>query len=115
VKRHQDPDLKEPKAPVAPAEDCGEEAKNAFRLEVIAYTDAYMAYRRTAEKNFRRLTADLMKFILLDEADKPMFDAEDDVFGNLDNVYAEKFFKAYQIFRQGAQAQAGEAEKRFQG
>lgn len=103
VKRHQDPDLKPPAQP----------EKDADEQTVAKYTEDFLAYRRKAEKNFRKLTADLMKFVLLDETDKQMFDPEDDVYGELDNVYAEKFFTAYGKFRQGAQAAAAEAEQRF--
>ena len=56
-----------------------------------------------------------MKYLLLDESDKPLFSADDDVYGNLTNVYAENFFKAYTKFRQGAEAGVAETEKRFQG
>ena len=103
VKRHQDPSVKVPPQP----------EQGADQEAVAAYTEAFIAYKRNAERNFRRLTADLMKFCLLDETDKPMFEPEDDVYTELDNVYAEKFFTAYGKFRQGAQAAAAEAEQRF--
>ena len=105
VKANQDPTLKPPEKP---ADDAGDDA-------VAKWTDDFVAFKQRSAKAFRKLTAELMKYLLLDESDKPLFSADDDVYGNLNNVYAENFFKAYTKFRQGAEAGVAETEKRFQG
>ena len=105
VKANQDPTLKPPEKP---ADDAGDDA-------VAKWTDDFVAFKQRSAKAFRKLTAELMKYLLLDESDKPLFNADDDVYGNLNNVYAENFFKAYTKFRQGAEAGVAETEKRFQG
>ena len=104
VKANQDPTLKPPEKP---ADDAGDDA-------VAKWTDDFVAFKQRSAKAFRKLTAELMKYLLLDESDKPLFSADDDVYGNLNNVYAENFFKAYTKFRQGAEAGVAETEKRFQ-
>ena len=105
VKANQDPTLKPPEKP---ADDAGDDA-------VAKWTDDFVAFKQRSAEAFRKLTAELMKYLLLDESDKPLFSADDDVYGNLNNVYAENFFKAYTKFRQGAEAGVAETEKRFQG
>ena len=105
VKANQDPTLKPPEKPADDAGDVG----------VAKWTDDFVAFKQRSAKAFRKLTAELMKYLLLDESDKPLFSADDDVYGNLNNVYAENFFKAYTKFRQGAEAGVAETEKRFQG
>ena len=104
VKANQDPTLKPPEKP----------ADNASDEEIAKWTDDFVAFKQKSAKAFRKLTAELMKYLLLDECDKPLFGADDDVYGNLNNVYAENFFKAYTKFRQGAEAGVAETEKRFQ-
>lgn len=107
IKRFQMPDLKPP----APLEKGQENDTDLVRK----FQEDCLEYKRSAERNFRKLTAELMRFCLLDECDKPLFDETDDVYSNLDNVYAEKFFRAYTKLRQGAQAEAAAAEARFPG
>ena len=104
VKERQDLSLK---LPERPEETAGEEV---FR----EYTDAVIEYKQKSAKAFRVLTAEIMKYILLDESDKPLFAPEDDVYSLLNNVYAENFSKAYMQFRFGAEASAAQAEARFQ-
>ena len=104
VKANQDPTLKPPEKPADDAPD-----------DVVAkWTDDFVEFKQRSAKSFRKLTAELMKYLLLDECDKPLFTAEDDVYGNLNNVYAENFFKAYSKFRNGVEAGAADPEKRFQ-
>lgn len=103
VKANQDDTLK---VPEKPADDAGEDAFRAFG-------EAVVEYRQRAAKAFRKLTAEIMKYVLLDETDKPLFAPEDDVYGTLNNVYAENFFKAYSKFRQGAEVNPAQAEGRF--
>lgn len=104
VKANQDPSLKPPEKPADDAPD-----------DVVAkWTDDFVEFKQRSAKSFRKLTAELMKYLLLDECDKPLFAADDDVYGNLNNVYAENFFKAYSKFRQGAEAGVADTEKRFQ-
>lgn len=105
VKANQDPSLKPPEKP---ADDAGDDA-------VAKWADDFVAFKQRSAKAFRKLTAELMKYLLLDECDKPLFSPEDDVYGQLNNVYAENFFKAYTKFRQGAEAGVADVEKRFQG
>ena len=92
VKENQDDTLK---VPERPADDAGEEAFKAF-------SDALIDHKQRAAKAFRKLTAEIMKYVLVDENLKPVFEEEDDVYGGLDNVYAENFFRAYARFRQHA-------------
>lgn len=103
VKESQNPNLKPPERP----------AENADIEAVRAFEEAFLAYRQEAAKTFRQLTAKIMKFVLTDEAGKPFFDANDDVYGLLNNVYAEKFSRAYMKFRQGSEATPAAAEARF--
>jgi len=103
VKERQDPTLKMPERP---ADDAGEEA-------FCEYADKLIDYKQRSAKAFRVLTAEIMKYILLDETDKPLFAPEDDVYSLLNNVYAENFSKAYMQFRFGAEASAAQAEARF--
>ena len=104
VKDNQDDSIKMPERP---ADDAGEEAMKQ-------YTDAFVDCKQRAAKAFRKLTAEIMKFVLLDEGDKPLFAPEDPVFENLNNVYAENFFRAYSKFRQGTEVSPAAAEERFQ-
>lgn len=104
VKANQDPTLK-------PPEKLPDDASAA---DMEKWTDEFVAYKQKSAKVFRKLTAELMKYLMLDESDNPMFAPEDDVYGNLNNVYAETFHKAYLKFRQGAEAGVAETEKRFQ-
>lgn len=103
VKENQDETLKEP---VRPADESDETA-------IRKYADEIVEFKQKAAKAFRKLTAEIMKFVLLDETDKPMFSADDPVFENLNNVYAENFFRAYRKFRQGAEGGPAQAEDRF--
>ena len=103
VKENQDATLK---VPVQPAEDADEEA-------VRGYVEQLTEYKQRAAKLFRKLTAEIMKYVLLDETDKAMFAPDDDVYNNLNNVYAENFFRAYTKFRQGAEVNPAAAEERF--
>ena len=105
VKANQDPTLK-------PPEKLPDDASAA---DVEKWTDEFVAFKQKSAKAFRKLTAELMKYLLLDESDAPLFSAEDNVYGELNNVYAESFFKAYTKFRQGMEAGVAETEKRFQG
>ena len=104
VKANQDPTLKPPSKPADDASDA----------DIEKWTDEFVAFKQKSAKAFRKLTAELMKYLLLDEKDDPLFSADDDVYANLNNVYAESFFKAYTKFRQGAEAGVAETEKRFQ-
>jgi len=104
VKANQDESLK---PPIEPGKDADEEAQKA-------YAQAVVDFQQRAAKVFRKLTAEIMKYVLLDESDKPLFAPEDDVYENLNNVYAKKFFQAYTKFRNGAEASPAAAEKRFQ-
>ena len=104
VKANQDPSLKPPEKP---ADDAGDEA-------FVKWTEDFVEFKQKSAKVFRKLTADLMKYLLLDETDKPLFDENDDVYSNLNNVYAESFFKAYTKFRNGAEAGVADTERRFQ-
>lgn len=105
IKDNQDDTLK---PPAEPPQDAGEDA-------IKAYGEAAVEFQNKAAKVFRKLTAELMKYILLDETDKPLFAPEDDVYGTLNNVYAKNFFAAYTRFRNGTEATPAAAEKRFQG
>jgi len=105
IKSSQDPTLKPPEAL---AEDADEAARKAFE-------DAALDYRQRAAKSFRKLTAEIMRFTLTDENAKPFFTAEDDIYGMLDNVYAQTFFTAYQRFRGGTTEAPSATEARFQG
>lgn len=104
IQSHQNPDLKPPQDP----------GPTATLEERTAFNEAVAAFIRVSERGFRRLTADLMKYILLDESDKPLFDVDDDVYSELDNVYAKRFYRAFTEFRNGTAAGAGGAERRFQ-
>ena len=104
VKANQDPSLKPPQ----------KLADDAPEADQAKWVDEFVAFKQKSAKAFRKLTAELMKYLLLDEKDEPLFSADDDVYANLNNVYAETFFKAYTKFRQGAEAGVAETEKRFQ-
>lgn len=95
----------EPKKPDQPKDDATED-------EVNAYIEQFGEYTRQSARAFRSLTADIMKFVLLGPDHKPFFNEDDDVAADLNNVYAEKFFKAYNKFRGGVSA---DAETKFQG
>jgi hypothetical protein len=103
VKENQDDTLK---VPERPADDAGEEAFRAF-------ADALIEHKQRAAKAFRKLTAEIMKYVLMDDENKPLFAPEDEVYENLNNVYAECFFRAYGKFRQGAEVNPATAEERF--
>lgn len=104
VKANQDTSLK---APTPPAEDAGEDA-------VREYTEAFIAFKQKAAANGRRLTAELMRYLMVEEASgNPLFTADDDIYANLNNVYAESFYRAYIKFRHGAEATPAAAEGRF--
>ena len=106
VRDNQDLTLKAPKQPPA---DASEEV-------LLSYAEELAAYNQNSAKAFRRLTAEIMKYVLLDESNHPLFEADDDVYTLLNNVYAENFFRAYSKFRTGVNAEAGSAaaEARFQ-
>ena len=103
VKDSQNPNLKPPERP----------AENAEIEAIRKFEEEFLAYRQEAAKTFRQLTAKIMKFVLTDEAGKAFFAPEDDVYGLLNNVYAEKFSRAYMKFRQGSEATPAAAEARF--
>ena len=105
VNEHQDKTLKMPERP---AEDAAADVIEKFAADFIEF-------KQRSDKAFRKLTAEIMKYVLLDETDKPFFSPEDDVYSTLNNVYAANFFRAYNKFRNGAEAGTAEAEKRFQG
>ena len=104
VKENQDASLKVPEQP----------KEGADEDTIRGYVEALGDYKQKAAKLFRKLTAEIMKYVLLDETDKAMFDPDDDVYSNLNNVYAENFFRAYTKFRQGAEVNPAAAEDRFQ-
>lgn len=103
VKANQDDTLKVPEAP----------AEDADAASLRAYADALVEHKQRAAKAFRKLTAEIMKYVLLDDENKPLFAPEDEVYENLNNVYAECFFRAYSKFRQGAEVNPATAEDRF--
>lgn len=103
IKANQRTDLIPPKEP----------EKDATVDQIRTYTEEVLAHRQETAKAFRKMTAEIMKFILCDETNSPFFSPEDDVLADLDNVYAEKFLKAYTTFRNGSEASAGGAEGRF--
>lgn len=105
VKANQDETLKEPAKP----------DEGADEATVRAFANAFVEHKQKAAKAFRKLTAEIMKYVLVDENLKPVFEEEDDVYGSLDNVYAENFFRAYARFRQGAEVSPAQAEGRFPG
>jgi hypothetical protein len=105
IQSHQDPTLKPPK-------DLPEGATDEQREEYMREFDDYTDRSQVA---FRRLTCDLIKFLLTDENGKPFFAEEDDIYDLVNNVYAENFFEAYSKFRGGLEGGTAEAEKRFQG
>ncbi len=86
---------------------------DATEDEKKAYADKVVEFGKDQARAFRALTADIMKFSLLDASGEKFFAEEDDVAGMLDNVYAEKFFKAYTKFR-GMEAVTADADTRFQ-
>ena len=55
-----------------------------------------------------------MKYILVDEVNKPFFDEGDEIYDIVNNVYIETFYKAYTMYRDGTDGSVVEAEKRFQ-
>lgn len=103
VKKNQDDTLKVPERP----------ADDAKEADVRAWGEALVDYKLRAAKAFRKLTAEIMKYVLLDETDKPLFTEDDDVYGQLNNVFAENFFKAYNKFRSGAEVNPAKAEEKF--
>ena len=110
VKSHQDPTLKAPKEPkpAAGEDELADTVLFDFNEKIEKYTDR-------AEKLFRQLTCELMKYILTDTDGEPLFSEDDDLYSNVDNVYATNFYKAYTHFRSGASGGVVEAEARFQG
>lgn len=103
AKANQNPDLTPPEAP----------KDTTDRAAMLAFDNDLLTFKQESAKSFRKVTAEIMKYVLLDDNNKPLFDADDDVYSLLNNVYAEKFFKAYMKFRQGAEAGPAEAERRF--
>jgi len=104
IKQHQDSTLKEP---VKPDDDATEE-------QLKEYFDAYESYQERTNTQFRKLTCALMKYILVDEVNKPFFDEGDEIYDIVNNVYIETFYKAYTMYRDGTDGSVVEAEKRFQ-
>ena len=105
VKSHQRKDLVPPK----------DLEKDSTVEQQQAYVADLMVYKQECNKAFRKVTAEIMKYVLLDETNAPFFDQADDVYNELDNVYAEKFLRAYTKFRQGTEAAAAGSEARFPG
>lgn len=103
VRENQNTDLKPP-ADLSP---------EASAEEIKAFQSALLTYRQEAERSFRRLTAKIMAYVLVDETGKAFFSPDDDIYGLLNNVYAAKFYKAYLKFRQGSEATPAAAESRF--
>ena len=103
IRSHQDSTLREPASPPEGSDDSAWES----------YEQALAEYRVKANKAFRRLTADIMKFILTDENGGTIFLPEDDVYTLLDNVYASCFHRAYIAFRQGGEVSSAAVEQRF--
>lgn len=101
---NQDENLKPPKVY---DDDASTEVISAYYKELDAYSDK-------ATKQFRKLTCVLMKYILTDEHGNPFFNEDDDIFDVVNNVYAERFFKAYGIFKGENSGGVAEAESRFQ-
>ena len=105
IKDNQDDTLKPPERP----------ADDSTDAVIKAWAEEMVAFKQKSDRAFRKLTAEIMKYILLDETDKPLFAPEDEVYENVNNVFAASFFKAYNQFRNGAEANPAAAEKRFQG
>lgn len=104
IEKHQDPSLKPPKQP---EEGCSDEVIDQYVKELDAHTEK-------TQKLFRRLTCDLMKFMLVDEKGAPLFEESDDLYSVVNNVFAQNFFIAYIEFRGGNSGGVAEAEARFQ-
>jgi hypothetical protein len=103
VRANQDDSLK---APEKPAEDADDAAWKAFG-------EAFLDFKTRSDRAFRKLTAEIMRYVLVDENGNPYFDDDDDVFSMLNNVYAKRFYDAYTKFRNGTEVTASEAEKKF--
>lgn len=104
IKANQDDTLKPPATPP-------EGSSDDVMLEHYKEVDEYST---KAAKLFRRLTCDLMKFMLLDEGGAQLFSEDDDIYDLVNNVYAENFFTAYTKFRNGMSGGVAEADSRFQ-
>lgn len=94
--------------PEALKDGATKEEMDAFRKEMFEYTTK-------SAQAFRKLTAELMKYVLVDEAGNKFFNESDDVYSMLNNIYADKFHIAFQKFRGNTETGgvAG-AETRFQ-
>lgn len=111
VRSGQDDNLAMPEAPIV-----GEDG-NMDPVELKEYDKKLAEFMRGTNRVFRRITAEIMKYVLVDETGAPFFseaDTVDNIFEQLDNVYAENFFKAYQKFRGMGEANVANAETRFQ-
>lgn len=103
IKNNQDETLKMPEQP----------AENSEEAVIRKWANDMLEFKQRSNKVFRKLTAEIMRYVLLDEGDKPLFTPEDDIFADLDNVYAATFFKAYNKFRNGAEVNPAVAEDKF--
>lgn len=103
IKNNQDETLKVPEQP----------AENSEEAVIRKWANDMLEFKQRSNKVFRKLTAEIMRYVLLDEGDKPLFTPEDDIFADLDNVYAATFFKAYNKFRNGAEVNPAVAEDKF--
>lgn len=103
IKNNQDETLKMPEQP----------AENSEEAVIRKWANDMLEFKQRSNKVFRNLTAEIMRYVLLDEGDKPLFTPEDDIFADLDNVYAATFFKAYNKFRNGAEVNPAVAEDKF--
>ena len=111
VRANQRDDLVEPPLPVE-GED-GTISPEAAK----EYAERLSEFNREANRAFRRITAEIMRFVLVDEHGKDFFsesDTTEEIVDLLNNVYANKFFKAYTKFREGSEVSVTNAESRFQ-
>jgi len=104
IQAHQDTSLK---PPTQPEEGCSEDVIDQYIKDLDDHSEK-------TQKLFRRLTCDLMKFMLVDDNGKDMFDEKDDIYPIVNNVFAQNFFNAYMEFRGGNSGGVAEAESRFQ-
>jgi hypothetical protein len=54
-----------------------------------------------------------MKYILVDEVNKPFFDEGDDIYDIVNNVYIETFYKAYTMYRDGTDGRLSKPRSDF--
>ena len=107
VNLHQDLTLKPPDQPKKDEDgNIADDVTAKFMKDYGDYTDK-------SEHLFRMLTADMMKYLLVEKNGAKLFGKDDDVYSNVNNVYAENFFKAYNDFRGLTTGGAPEAEARF--